>query len=380
MLSFRRAVSAKRDYYEVLGVSRDAQGGEIKRAYRKCAMKFHPDRNPGDAEAEERFKEAAEAFEVLNDGEKRELYDRFGHEGPSQAGFSGFSGTEEVFSHFGDVFGDLFGGLGFGSRRGGARRGGDMKVVLPIGLGDAFEGGEHDVTVAKPESCGSCDGSGAAAGTSVQTCPQCNGQGQVIHRQGFFQLQTTCPGCRGQGKVITKPCGDCSGTGTVERESTLTLNVPAGIDDGQTLRIQGRGLEGAGGGPPGNLYVIVQVKEDPRFVRDEADIHTTVRVSMFQAALGCDVQTDTLEGKVDVEIEPGTQPGTTITLRGKGMPILGRGRGRGEHIVHVEVRIPEDLSSEHEAVLREVAEARDESISVTKSGFFGFGRKKRKRG
>ncbi len=373
-------MSAKRDYYEVLGVSREAGASEVKRAYRKCAMKFHPDRNPGDAEAEELFKEAAEAFEVLSDGQKRELYDRYGHDGPSQAGFSGFSGTDEVFSHFGDLFGDLFGNLGFGSRRGGARRGADMKVELSVGLSDAFEGGEHDITVARPEACDSCDGSGSEAGSSPQTCPQCNGQGQVIHRQGFFTLQTTCPACRGQGKVITNPCGDCSGTGTVERESTLTINVPAGIDDGQTLRIQGRGMPGGGGGPPGNLYVVVRVKDDPRFVRDEFDIHSNVIVTMFQAAIGCDAEADTLEGKVDVDIEPGTQPGATIKLKGKGMPVLGRGRGRGDHIVHIEVRVPDDLSDEHLIALQKIAEERDEDISKGSSGFFGFGKKRRKRG
>jgi molecular chaperone DnaJ len=370
-------VSAKRDYYEVLGVSREAGASDIKRAYRKCAMKFHPDRNPDDAEAEERFKEAAEAFEVLSDGEKRELYDRYGHEGPSRAGFSGFSGTDEVMSHFEDLFGGLF---GFGQRRGGARRGGDMKVELSIGLSDAFEGGEHDVTVSRPEACDTCDGSGAEPGSSPTTCPQCNGQGQVIHRQGFFTLQTTCPQCRGQGKVISNPCGDCSGTGTVERESTFTINVPAGIDDGQTLRIQGRGLPGAGGGPPGNLYVIVNVKEDPRFIRDEFDIHSNVIVTMFQAAIGCDVEADTLEGKVELEIEPGTQPGATIKLKGKGMPVLGRGRGRGDHIVHVEVRVPDDLSEDHLVALQRIAEERDEDISKGSSGFFGFGKKRRRRG
>ncbi len=380
MLSLRRAVSAKRDYYEVLGVSRDAGASEIKKAYRKCAMKFHPDRNPGDNEAEERFKEAAEAFEVLSDDQKRQLYNQYGHEGPSRAGFSGFSGTDEVFSHFGDLFGDLFGNLGFNSRRGGARRGGDMKVELAIGLGDAFEGGEHDITVVRPETCDTCDGTGAKPGTKPQTCPQCNGQGQVIHRQGFFTLQTTCPMCRGQGTIIASPCDDCSGTGTVERESTLTITVPAGIDDGQTLRIQSRGLPGTQGGPPGNLYVVVRVKDDPRFVRDEFDIHSSVKVSMFQAALGCEVQAETLEGNIDLEIEPGTQPGATIRLGGKGMPVLGRGRGRGDHIVHVEVRVPDDLSEEHEAMLRQIGAERAEALAEPSSGFFGFGKKRRKRG
>ena len=270
-------MSAKRDYYEVLGVSRESSASEIKRAYRKAAMKFHPDRNPGDAQAEENFKEAAEAFEVLNDPQKRELYNRFGHEGPSRAGFSGFHSSEDVFSHFGDLFGDLFENLGFGSRRSGPRRGGDMKVELRLGLGDVFEGGEHDITVPRRERCEDCGGTGAAEGTHPETCPQCGGNGQVIHRQGFFTLQTTCPACRGEGKVITDPCSGCSGTGVVERESTLTVNVPAGVDDGQTLRIAGRGHPGDRGGPPGNLYVVLRVQDDPRFVRDGFDVHSKVR-------------------------------------------------------------------------------------------------------
>jgi molecular chaperone DnaJ len=372
-------VSAKRDYYEVLGVSRESSASEIKRAYRKAAMKFHPDRNPGDKDAEENFKEAAEAFEVLNDPQKRELYNRYGHEGPSQAGFSGFHSSEDVFSHFGDLFGDLFGNLGFGARRNGPRRGADMKVELRLGLGDVFEGGEHDINVPRRERCEDCEGTGAAEGTEPETCPQCGGNGQVIHRQGFFTLQTTCPACRGEGKVITDPCSGCSGTGVVERESTLTVNVPAGVDDGQTLRIAGRGHPGDRGGPPGNLYVVLRVQDDPRFVRDEFDVHSKVEVSMFQAALGTSLSVDTLEGKHDIEIEPGTQPAETIVLKGKGIPVLGR-RGRGDQIVHVEVQVPEDLSEDELAALRTIAESRGEAISEPKKGLFGFRKRRRKRG
>lgn len=379
MLSFRRAVSAKRDYYEVLGVSRDSSISEIKRAYRKMAMQYHPDRNPGDASAEEQFKEAAEAFEVLNDDQKRQLYDQYGHEGPSRAGFQGFSGTDEIFTHFGDLFGDLFGNLGFGGRRGGARRGPDMKVELRLGLGDAFEGGEHDITVPRREVCEDCSGTGAAKGSSPQQCGQCNGNGQVIHRQGFFTLQTTCPACRGEGRIITNPCGSCSGTGVVEKESTITLNVPAGVDDGQTLRIGGRGHPGERGGPAGNLYVVLRVQDDPRFVRDEQDIHSKVQISMLQATLGCVVTTDTLEGQHELELEPSTQPGEVILLKGKGMPILGR-RGRGDQHVHVEIGIPDDLSEEHEQALRAIAAERNEPVSEAKKGLFGFRKKKRRRG
>lgn len=380
MISLRRAVSAKRDYYEVLGVERNAQVSEIKRAYRKRAMQYHPDRNPGNDEAEESFKEAAEAFEVLSDDEKRGLYDQYGHEGPSRAGFSGFSGTDEIFSHFGDLFGDLFSNLGFGARGGGGpRRGPDMKVELTLGLGDVFEGGEHDIEVPRREICGDCTGVGAAPGSAPQTCGQCGGNGQVVHRQGFFTLQTTCPACRGEGKIIAKPCQGCSGTGIVEKESTLTINVPAGVDDGQTLRLQARGHPGERGGPAGNLYVVIRVKPDPRFVRDEYEIHSKVQVSIFQAALGCTVEGETLEGKVELEVEAGTQPGDTIVLKGKGMPVLGR-RGRGDQHVHVDVFVPDDLSEQHDKLLRQIASERDEPVDAPKKGLFGFRKKRRRRG
>lgn len=372
-------MSAKRDYYEVLGVSRDAAVSEIKRAYRKLAMQHHPDRNPGNVQAEESFKEAAEAFEVLNDEQKRQLYDQFGHEGPSRAGFTGFSDSEEIFSHFGDFLGDLFGGFGVGPRRGNApRRGADMKVELKLGLGDVFEGGEHDITVPRRERCEDCGGTGAEKGTSAETCSQCKGSGQVVHRQGYFTLQTVCPMCRGEGKLVRHPCRPCSGTGVVEKETTLTINVPAGVDDGQTLRIPGRGFPGERGGPAGNLYVVLRVQADPRFVRDEYDIHSKVPVSMFQAALGCTVKVETLEGSQELEIEPGTQPGETITLKGLGIPYLDR-RGRGDQHVHVEVSIPEELSDEEAQALQAMAKTRGETVSEPKKGFFGFRRRRRKR-
>jgi molecular chaperone DnaJ len=374
-------VSAKRDYYEVLGVARDAEGPAIKRAYRKAAMEFHPDRNPGNAEAEERFKEAAEAFEVLNDGEKRQLYDRFGHEGPTRAGFSGFSGSEEIFSHFGDLFGDLFGNLGFAGRRGGGggpQRGADIKVQLEITLQDVVKGANRDVVVPRRETCATCSGAGSKPGTTAETCRHCGGRGQVMHQQGFFTLQTTCPVCRGEGRMITDPCRDCGGTGTVQRETTLTVNVPPGVDDGQTLRIQGRGQAGPRGGPPGNLYVVLRLKPDSRFVRDEYDIHSKVEISMFQAALGCNASIDTLEGTDEVLIKPGTQAGEVLVRRSQGIPVLGE-RGRGDHHVHVEVTIPEDLSKEEAEALRQMAEARDEHVTPPKTGFFS-GLRKRRRG
>lgn len=381
MFSFSRAVSAKRDYYEVLGVERTAAAPDIKRAYRKAAMQWHPDRNPGNAEAEERFKEAAEAFEVLSDEGKRKLYDQYGHEGPRGAGFSGFQGTDEIFSRFSDLFGDLFGNLGGfsgGGRRDGPQRGADLKTRVTIPFVEAVAGVERELTVPRRDACDDCGGSGAAAGTKPQTCSQCGGHGQVIHRQGFFTIQTTCPRCHGQGQMITTPCKTCSGTGAVQREATFKINIPAGVDDGQTLRIPGRGMGGARGGPPGNLYVEVQVEADARFQRDEFDIHSKVTISMVQAALGCTVKAATLAGDVDLEIEPGTQPGQVITRKGKGIPVLG-GRGNGDHHVHVEVTVPTKLSGDQEEILRELAESLGEAVTEEKKGLFS-GFRKRKRG
>jgi molecular chaperone DnaJ len=371
-------VTAKRDYYEVLSVERGAATADIKRAYRKLAMQHHPDRNPGNAEAEERFKEAAEAFEVLSDDDKRKLYDQYGHDGPSRAGFSGFQGTDEIFSRFGDLFGDLFGNLGgfSGGRRGGPTRGQDLKTRVVIPFTEAVTGIEREVTVPRRDPCEECDGSGAAAGTKPQTCSTCNGQGQVIHRQGFFTVQTACPRCHGEGQIIASPCRGCSGTGVVQKETTLKLSIPAGVDDGQTLRIPGRGMAGTKGGPAGNLYVVVAVEADPRFQRDEFDIHSKVTISMVQAALGCTVKAASLQGDQDLEIEAGTQPGHVVLRKGKGIPVLGA-RGNGDHHVHVEVTVPTKLSGEQEEILRELAENLGEVVSE-KKGFFSSLRKRKR--
>ena len=356
----------KRDYYEILGVSRSADVTEIKRAYRKLALQYHPDRNPDDAEAEERFKECAEAFEVLSDQEKRELYDRFGHEGPSRAGFQGFSGADEVFAHFQDLFGDLFGGMGFG-RRGTGRRGADIKVTLELTLQDILDDSEREITVPRHERCETCGGTGSAPGSSPQTCATCGGHGQVIHRQGFFTLQTTCPTCRGEGQRITDPCKECEGAGVVRKDSTFTVNVPAGVDHGQTLRIRGKGEPGSGGGPPGNLYVEIALARDPVFERDGFDVHSKVSISMFQAALGCKVTVPTLDGDEDIDLPAGTQPGTILERGRKGIPVLG-GRGRGDHFLHVEVQIPEKLSAEHAQALHQIAEDLGEDVAAPKRG------------
>lgn len=372
-LSFRRAVSAKRDYYEVLGVSRDASASEIKKAYRKKAMEFHPDRNPGDADAEEHFKECAEAFEVLSDDQKRQLYNQFGHEGPRGAGFQGFSGADEIFAHFGDLFGDLFGNLGFGGaggRRGGPQRGADLKMVVDIPFMEAVEGSEREIVVPKRVGCEPCGGSGAEPGTAPSSCPECGGRGQVVHSQGFFRVQTTCPRCRGRGQIISDPCSSCSGSGSVQKETTLTVRIPAGIDHGQTLRVPGGGQAGAMGGPPGNLYVVVRVEADVRWEREEYDIFSDIEISMFEATLGTTVTIPTLTGDVDLDIPAGTQPETIITRRNQGVPML-NGRGKGHHHVRVRVVVPTKLSNDQEEKLRALAAELGHEITAKKKGLLG---------
>jgi molecular chaperone DnaJ len=365
-------VSAKRDYYEVLEVARDASAADIKRAYRKMAMQYHPDRNPGDAAAEERFKECAEAFEVLSDDQKRALYDQYGHEGPRKAGFQGFSDPDEIFSHFSEMFGDLFGGMGFGGggrRRGGPQRGADLKMEFTIPFVEAVEGGEREVDVPRRVDCETCTGTGAEPGTSPTKCPDCRGHGQVVHSQGFFRVQTTCPRCRGRGEIIEKPCKTCSGSGAVQRTSKLSVKIPAGVDDGQTLRIPNAGQAGSAGGPPGNLYVVLRVEPDPRFERHEYDIVSDIEISMFQATLGTKVMIPTLEGEDELEIDAGTQPNTIITRRGQGIPVLEtRGRTRGDHHVRINVSVPKKLSGEQEDKLRALAEELGDKVTAKKKG------------
>ena len=368
-------MTAKRDYYEVLGVERGTAAPATKRASRGGAMQPQPDRNPGNKEAEEKSKEAAEASEVLGDDTKRQLYDQYGHEGPSRAGFSGFQGNEEIFSRFSDMFGDLFGGLG--GRRGGAQRGADLKARVVIPFAEAVSGNEREIPIPRRASWVECKGSGASAGTQPVTCQTCGGHDQVVHRQGFFTVQTTCPRCQGAGQTIAKPCPTCSGTGAVQKESTLKISIPAGVDDGQTLRISNRGMGGTKGGPPGDLYVIIKVEPDPRFQRDEFDIHSKVTIGMVQAALGCTVSTPSLGGDIELELEAGTQPNHVIVRKGKGIPVLG-GRGHGDHHVHVEVTVPSKLSGEQDEILRELAETLGEKV-CEKKGFFSSLRSKRKK-
>lgn len=357
-------MSEKRDYYEVLGVSREADGTEVKKAYRRLAVEFHPDRNPDNPEAESRFKEAAEAYQVLSDDEKRGLYDRFGHDGPRQAG-GGFSNAGDVFSAFSDMFGDMFGG---GGRRQSA--GSDLETQVTMTLAEVAQGVAKEVKVKRHVACSPCGGSGAAPGSQPETCPSCKGRGQVVHSQGFLMIQTACARCQGTGRVIRKPCPTCQGLGLDMVEDRLSVNIPAGIEDGNTLRLAGRGEAAPRGGRPGNLFVHVQVAEDPRFDRNGADLHTEAVISFPQAALGAQVKVPTIEGEENVDVPSGTQPGDTIDLRGRGLPRL-RESGKGDLVVHFRVVVPSSLTREQEEHLRAFAAAGGEAPPPTKRGLFG---------
>lgn len=363
----------KRDYYEVLGVERTAGLPEIKKAYRRLAMEHHPDRNPSDLKAEERFKECAEAYEILSDSEKRQLYDQFGHEGPRRAGFQGFSGVEDILSHFAD----FFGGFGFADGRPGGRRGdrgGDLQVELTVTLQEAATGCEKQLEFARQVSCSSCGGSGARAGSTPTVCGTCAGRGQVAHSQGIFMIATTCPSCRGRGRIIRDKCAACRGSGFERKQETITVNVPAGIDTGQTLRVLHRGEAGSGGVPSGHLYVVFNVEPHPRFVREGVDILTDLSITFVQAALGGRVKVPTLDGEVDLEVKPGTQPGTVQVLRGRGMPDV-HGHGRGDLAVRLNVSVPRRLTAEQRRLLEQwEALTRDQPTTDEKAdpGLFGW--------
>jgi molecular chaperone DnaJ len=370
-------VSERRDFYEVLGVERGADSGELKRAYRKLAMELHPDRNPGDKAAEEKFKEASEAYQILSDPEKRAYYDRFGHAGPGMGMGGGFHDVHDIFSAFGDIFGDLFGGGGFGG--GGARRGpprgSDIETRMTLTLAEAATGVRKKVEVRRRSPCGTCGGTGAAAGTQPERCQHCGGRGQVMHSQGFLMISTTCPVCRGEGQIVRTPCPKCEGSGIVADKDVLEVSVPAGVEDGSTLRLPGRGEAAPRGGHAGNLYVVLRVEPDPRFERDGADLHTEIRVSFPQLALGDRVAVPTLEGDAEVDIPPGTQPGEALALRGRGMPRVD-GRGRGDVVAHLKLAVPTALSAEEEAHLRAYAAAGGQRVNPEPTGIFR--RKKRK--
>ena len=353
---------SKRDYYEVLGVGRTATEVEIKSAYRKLALKYHPDRNPGDKLAEEKFKECAEAYAVIADSEKRSLYDRFGHQGVSSAAGAGAGFDPTIFADFGDIlgglgdifgFGDLFGGA---RRRGGPQRGSDLRYDLEISFEESARGAETTIQIPRQENCEACSGSGAAPGSSPSVCPQCHGQGQVRFQQGFFTVARTCPQCRGTGRIIAKPCQTCRGAGRVTRDRKITVKVPAGIASGQQLRLQSEGEAGAAGGPSGHLYVVVHVQEHEFFRRDGLNLFCEIPVHFTTVALGGEIQVPTLDGTENVKVPEGTQTGTTLRLRGKGMPDV-NGRGRGDLFATVQVQTPKKLTREQRHLLDQLAKA-----------------------
>ena len=362
---------AKRDYYEVLGVGRDASADEVKKAYRRLAMKFHPDRNPDDPEAEEKFKEATEAYDVLTDAEKKAAYDRFGHAGVDQNAGGMGGGFEGSFSDiFGDVFGDIFGG-GRGGR-GGPARGADLRYALDLDLEQAVRGDEVEVRVPVLISCEECDGSGSRPGTQPQTCQDCGGAGQVRVSQGFFSLQQTCPRCRGQGRVITDPCGKCGGGGRVEKRKTLSVRIPAGVDTGDRIRLGGEGEAGMAGGPPGDLYVQIEVRPHPIFQRDGKHLHCDVPLSFPDAALGGELEVPTLDGRVKLKIPAGTQTGKMFRLRGKGVKPV-RGGAVGDLLCRVVVETPVNLSNDQKALLeqfRDTIKAGGEKNSPKETSWF----------
>jgi molecular chaperone DnaJ len=354
---------SKRDYYEILGVSRTVTEVELKSAYRKIAMQSHPDRNPGDREAEERFKEAAEAYAVLSDSEKRSLYDRFGHAGVGSAAGAGAGFDPSVFTEFGGDFADILGSMfGFGDlfggarRRGGPQRGADLRYDLEIAFEEAATGTETTIQIPRHETCGSCKGTGARAGSTPSTCPQCRGQGQVRFQQGFFTVARTCPQCRGAGRVIANPCETCHGDGRVARDRKLTVKIPAGIASGQQLRLQGEGEAGSAGGPAGNLYVVIQVAEHKFFRRDGINLFCEIPVNFTTLALGGEIMVPTLDGEERVKIPEGAETGTTLRLRSKGMPDV-NGRGRGDLFVTVQAHTPKKLTREQRRLLEQLAAA-----------------------
>lgn len=370
---------AKRDYYEVLGVSRDASAQDLKKAYRKLAVKFHPDKNPGDSEAEDKFKEISEAYDVLKDDEKRAAYDRFGHAafeggGPGAGGGGGFHDPFDIFREVfggggggGGIFEDLFGGSG-GGRRGPAR-GDDLRYDLQITLEEAARGVEREITFRRHAECEHCHGTGAEPGSGKRTCPTCGGSGRVIRSQGFFQVRQTCPTCHGAGQIIDTPCHSCGGEGRKLVSTKLKVRVPPGVDTGSKLRSAGNGESGPNGGPAGDLYIILHVKEHELFERQDDDLFCVIPIKFTLAALGGTIEVPTLEGRANLKIPAGTQSGTTFRLRGKGMPDL-RGGTPGDQLVRVEIEVPKKLTNKQRDKLEAFAEACGDAENPVSESFF----------
>ena len=364
---------AKRDYYDVLGVPRDVSPDELKKAYRKTALENHPDRNPGDEAAEDRFKAASEAYAVLSDDEKRRSYDRFGFDGVGAAGgphgaqdFGDLGNFTDLFS---DLFGDLFGGQAGGRRQGGrGQRGADLRYNLEIELADVVEGLEASIEIPKTRPCDTCSGSGARPGTRPEPCSRCGGMGQVVFQQGFFRVSRPCDVCAGAGEIVRDRCSDCSGAGRVAGQQSIRVKVPAGVDDGMRLRLSNEGEAGIAGGPPGDLYVVMCIKQHPLFEREGRDVHCQVPVSVVQAALGDEIEVPTLDGKVTLKVPAGTQTGKTLRLRGKGMPSL-RSAARGDQLLHIFAEVPTKLSKRQRELLEEFAAEAGEEVSPVTRGF-----------
>ncbi len=359
----------KRDYYDVLGVNKAASAAEIKAAYRKAAMQFHPDRNQGDTVAEEKFKEAGEAYEVLSDGQKRQVYDRFGHQGLSGQGYQGPSDANDVFSQFSSIFEDFF-GFNNGETSNRARRGADLRFDLQLSFQQAVFGCEQEIEFAKKVLCTSCKGNGCQAGTKPETCSSCDGHGQVRRNQGFFSIAVACPSCEGEGTINRNPCKKCRGEGRSREKKKIAVKVPPGVDSGLKLRVSGEGEEGSNGGPAGDLYVFIAVSDSSEFIRDGVNVIVKRSLSFVKAALGCQLEITTLEGEQQkLSVEPGVQHGQRLVLAHAGIPKL-RGGGRGDLIVELSVEIPKKLTKEQRALLEKYAELSNEDTAKNGQGFF----------
>ncbi len=350
---------SKADYYEVLGVSRDVSDQELKSAYRKQAMKYHPDRNPGDHSAEEKFKEASEAYQVLSDADKRASYDRYGHAGVSSAGgsgFSGFSGSVDLGDIFGDLFGEMFNVAGGQQRQTRQRRGDDLRFDLTIDFEDAVFGKETEIRIRRLEACVTCHGSGSTSGRGPSTCPQCQGRGQIRYQQGFFSVARTCSACGGAGVIVSDPCATCHGETRIAKEVKLNVKVPPGVEEGTRIRYSGEGDTGRSGGPSGDLYVVLSIRAHDFFQRDGYDLRCVIPISFPQAALGAEIEIPAIDGAVTLKVPEGTQSGKELHVRGRGVPYLNE-KGRGDLVVRVLVQIPKKLTRAQRELVAQLAES-----------------------